>query len=340
MKISNWNVNLYANSKDTEKFKAQRTVVNMQVQPDRSDEDKSIRQQFREQLKQLRDQAKAAQKAQKTQSVELELSDEDYQKIRLLELILSELTGKEVKFIVPKKMDIDGSKYDAHVHQVLAPTVQVQHESVEYEKKSSFEFQASGTVTTEDGREIEFNFNMKQMRHIKYSRSSMTVSGPLVDPLVMNFDGKLPQLSDKKYAFDLDNDGALDQISFLTKGSGFLAFDRNEDGKINDGSELFGTQSGSGFRDLAVYDEDGNGWIDENDSIFEGLRIFMKDDDGNDKLIALGEKGIGAIYLGAVASHFDVLGNEFERNGVVRESGIYLNEDGTTGSVHHVDIQL
>ncbi len=38
--------------------------------------------------------------------------------------------------------------------------------------------------------------------------------------------------------------------------------------KINDGSELFGTSSGDGFKDLATYDEDENGWIDENDSIF------------------------------------------------------------------------
>ena len=61
--------------------------------------------------------------------------------------------------------------------------------------------------------------------------------------------------------------------------------DRNGDGKINDGSELFGTKSGDGFKDLASYDADGNGWIDENDAIFSQLKIWTKDEDGKDKLI-------------------------------------------------------
>ena len=37
--------------------------------------------------------------------------------------------------------------------------------------------------------------------------------------------------------------------------------------------KLFGTSSGDGFKDLAEYDEDGNGWIDENDSIFNRLKV-------------------------------------------------------------------
>ncbi len=340
MKISNWNVNMYANSKDTEKLSIKRSVMNIQPAAEDDKEQQSIKNQFREQLKQLKDQAKAAEKADKVQSFELELSDEDYQKIRLLELILSELTGKEVKFIVPKKIQVDGNHYDGHVNRILQPPIRVERESVSFEKESSFAFEAKGSVTTEDGREIQFNLNMKEMRHIKYESTTTSISGPMVDPLVLNFDGKMPKLSDKKYDFDLDHDGTMDQISFLTKGSGFLAFDKNGDGIINDGSELFGTQTGSGFRDLAVYDEDGNGWIDENDQIFEGLRIFMKDDKGNDQLLALGEKGIGAIYLGSVASHFDLLASDFQQNGQVRESGIYLNEDGSAGMVHHLDIQL
>lgn len=103
MKISNWNVNMYANSKDTEKLSIKRSVMNIQPAVEDDKEQQSIKNQFREQLKQLKDQAKAAEKSDKVESFELELSDEDYQKIRLLELILSELTGKEVKFIVPKK---------------------------------------------------------------------------------------------------------------------------------------------------------------------------------------------------------------------------------------------
>ena len=84
----------------------------------------------------------------------------------------------------------------------------------------------------------------------------------------------------------------------------FLLLDRNEDGKINDGSELFGTKSGDGFRDLSEYDEDRNGWIDENDSVFSKLKVWTKDSEGNDKLLNLKQADVGAIYLGNIDTEF------------------------------------
>lgn len=334
MKIQSSNMNLYANSMDKEKITHKKTLIEQQSN------DRSVRKQFRDQLRQLKSQANQAEKTDESTST-WKLSEEDMQKISMLEKILSELTGKEVKFNIPKSVEIDEGKYDQHVHQALSPgPVRIFREEVSYEKKSSMEFGASGSVTTEDGRSINFDFNIQESRHIKYNRSTTVIEGQLVDPLAISFDGTLPKLTDEKYSFDLDFDGREDQISFLTKGSGFLALDKNGDGKINDGSELFGTQSGSGFKDLAVYDQDNNGWIDENDDIFDGLRVWTKDDEGNDELIALGEKGIGAIFLGSVASRFDILGSDFEKNGVIRESGIYLNEDGSAGNIHHVDISL
>ena len=50
--------------------------------------------------------------------------------------------------------------------------------------------------------------------------------------------------------------------------------------------------------DVVGYDKDENGWIDEADEIFQKLRIWTKDENGNDKLLTLSEAGVGAIYLG------------------------------------------
>ena len=61
------------------------------------------------------------------------------------------------------------------------------------------------------------------------------------------------------------SDGRKDNISFVQPGSGFLAVDKNNDGKINNGKELFGPNTGNGFDELAKYDSDGNQWIDESD---------------------------------------------------------------------------
>ncbi len=124
----------------------------------------------------------------------------------------------------------------------------------------------------------------------------------------------------------------------LGAGSGYLALDKNGDGVINDGSELFGPQSGSGFRDLAAYDEDGNGWIDENDSIWSKLKIWCKNPDGTDSLYTLKEKGVGAICLQNTATDFTLKGSGGRDNGYLRSTGIFLYENGNVGTVQHLDL--
>ena len=162
----------------------------------------------------------------------------------------------------------------------------------------------------------------------------------MTDPLVINMDNLPAGVKDMTFQFDIDCDGKMDEISMLREGSGFLALDKNGDGKINDGSELFGTRSGNGFADLAVYDEDGNGWIDENDEIFDKLRVWSKDKDGKDVLKTLKEADVGAIYLGSTNSQFSLTDKkDNEVLGAVRSTGIYLKEStGMAGTVQQVDL--
>lgn len=212
-----------------------------------------------------------------------------------------------------------------------------------YEEKESTSFYTSGTVKTADGRTIDFDIEAEMSRRFSEHTTVQIDYGAvqLMDPLVINLNGGTAEVSDQKFYFDIDCDGKLDNISLLEQGCGFLALDRNGDGKINDGSELFGTKSGNGFADLAVFDMDGNGWIDENDEIFNHLRIWTKDAAGNDKLVALGVAGVGAIYLGHVASQFS-LNSEKDNstNAVVRESGLFLHENGQAGVIQQVDLAV
>jgi len=160
-----------------------------------------------------------------------------------------------------------------------------------------------------------------------------------VDPLVINLNTNIASLSDQKFEFDIDNDGILDTISSLNEGSGYLALDKNADGVINDGTELFGTDSGDGFKDLAAYDADGNGWIDEADPIFEKLLIWTKDECGQDKLYHLTEKGVGAICLSNASTDFSLKSvKDNATNGAIRSTGIFLYENGTAGTLQHLDI--
>ena len=211
-----------------------------------------------------------------------------------------------------------------------------------YTEAESTTFATSGIVRTADGRDINFNMEVSMSRAFTASINSLEVESYIkTDPLMINLDTDIGSVSDQKFFFDLDTDGKEEEISFAGKGSGFLALDRNGDGKINDGFELFGTKSGDGFKDLAAYDADGNGWIDENDAIFSQLKIWTKDEDGKDKLISLKDADVGAIYLGNADTQFSLKDEDHKLNGEIKKTGIYLHESsGEVGTVNHVDLTV
>ncbi|WP_051637128.1 hypothetical protein [Lachnospira multipara] len=203
-------------------------------------------------------------------------------------------------------------------------------------------FASVGKVVTADGRSIDFNLEVSMSRAFMAETNMLEVKDYIkMDPLVINLDSNITSVSDQKFFFDLDMDGKEENISFAGKGSGFLAFDKNNDGVINDGSELFGTKSGDGFKDLAAYDEDGNGWIDENDSIFNKLKVWTKDDEGNDQLIDLKSADVGAIYLDSANFQFSLKDATNNLNAEIKKTGVYLKEStGAAGTISHVDLVL
>lgn len=203
-------------------------------------------------------------------------------------------------------------------------------------------FASQGMVTTQDGRSIAFGIEVSMSRAFTSKIDTLEVQDYIMtDPLMINLDTNIGTVSDQKFFFDLNADGKEEEMSFAGKGSGFLALDKNQDGKIGDGSELFGTASGDGFLDLAAYDEDKNGWIDENDSVFGQLKIWTKDEDGNDRLIDLKQADVGAIYLGNADTQFSLKDDANRMNGAIRQTGIYLKESsGQAGTIQHVDLAI
>jgi hypothetical protein len=198
-----------------------------------------------------------------------------------------------------------------------------------------------GSVTTQDGEEITFAIDLGLSREYT-SIDEETVASQAVsattDPLVINFRGGMPGLSDTKFAFDINSDGSRELVYAAASGSGFLAFDKNGDGMINNGSELFGPATGNGFTELSGYDSDKNGWIDENDGIFAQLSIWTKDEAGNDKLLTLKEADVGALSLSAVSSSFSLTDDANRLKGRVRSTGIYLSEQANVGVMQQIDL--
>lgn len=285
-------------------------------------------------------------------------------KVALIERLLESLTGKPISIQIPddlkdpKDAEALAKKHHAlvsHAEQqraVQRPSAEAASErhgwglryesSTRHAERESSVFSAQGVVKTADGQEIAFSVDLRMQRSYLREESVRIVAGdaPLKDPLVINFDAPAAALTQTKFSFDLDADGEEDQISFLMPGSGFLVLDADGDGRVTDGREVFGALSGDAFAELAAYDEDGNFWLDEGDAIFSRLRIWTKDEDGRDRLFALGEKGIGALYLGAIATPFSMKDAENTLHGQVRRSGLFLFEDGRAGSLQQIDLAV
>ena len=192
-----------------------------------------------------------------------------------------------------------------------------------------------GVVHTNTGCTIPIDLQLGIGRSF-YEKNNLTRS-VFIDPLIINFNGTLPDLSQETFAFDIDCDGTQDQLSALADGNGFLALDRNKNGMIDDGKELFGTQTGNGFDELSFYDEDNNAWIDENDAIFEGLRIYRQDGE-KQTLCTLGEMGIGAIYLRTIGTPFTYKDDSNISLGQLKATGLFLTEKGEVGSIAQIDL--
>lgn len=208
-----------------------------------------------------------------------------------------------------------------------------------FEEQEDTSFFADGQVKTADGRSIDFSFEMNLNRENFYmDRFERKEKGyVMIDPLVINLSTTTPQVSDTKIDFDLNGDGSPEQIPILKQGSGFLCLDKNGDGIINDGTELFGPATGDGFEELSEYDSDQNWWIDENDPIFDELTLWEGDDEGQMHLTRIKDAGIGAIYLADVASQFDLEDDTGDPAARIKKSGIALNEDGSVSSVQEID---
>ncbi len=216
---------------------------------------------------------------------------------------------------------------------------------VEFEQEYSYqefeqtEFAAEGTIHTEDGQTLHFELAVSQTRTYEEYSSVQLRAGDSVrkDPLAFNFSGTAAELLDARFAFDLDADGAKDQVPMLAGRNGFLALDENANGRIDSGAELFGARTGDGFAELAKYDEDGNQVIDENDSVFARLRIWTPDAVGGGSLETLPDGDVGALLLSRIDAPFE-LRSAANPLGAARSAGVYLREDGRPGLIQQLDL--
>jgi hypothetical protein len=119
------------------------------------------------------------------------------------------------------------------------------------------------------------------------------------DPIALDIDGNgRIRETGETALFDLNADGRQDLVSNLA--APLLALDRNGNGRIDDGSELFGDQHGAanGFLELARLDANGDGRIDASDPDYMRLGLVNLGDPA--AFTSLHENGIASIWLNYV----------------------------------------
>ncbi|WP_181359648.1 calcium-binding protein [Vibrio splendidus] len=164
-------------------------------------------------------------------------------------------------------------------------------------------------------------------------------------PLILDLDGdgiETTNLENGVY-FDHNGDGKLERSATATSDDGFLALDLDGNGTIDYGKELFGdntvladgTLAKNGFEALAQYDENADGIIDANDSIYNQLKVFRDlNQDGisqANELFTLKDLDIASVKVTYTEStHVDDMGNEH------RQQSQYTKSDGTSFSLTDV----
>lgn len=259
---------------------------------------------------------------------------------QMLDLLSGSASAQPTDLRDVLKTDRPPASPTARVSRLTAVEARYQFTERIHEQEST-DFSTTGKIRTADGRLLDFSLDLSMCRDFQCERGKTVVGQvALRDPLVINFAGNAAELSGKRFEFDLDADGKSESMFGLASGSAYLAIDSNGDGKIGDGSELFGTRSGDGFADLARLDSDGDHWLDEDDTAFSTLRFWQRDGAGLDSLSTLKEKGVGAIYLGSTETPFSVTDKENTRLAQIRASGVYLSEDGRAGTLQQVDLAV
>ncbi|WP_260862693.1 calcium-binding protein [Citrobacter sp. Marseille-Q6884] len=159
--------------------------------------------------------------------------------------------------------------------------------------------------------------------------------GPPADarsPIILDLDGDgIETTSSQNYTFfDHDGNGFAENTGWVGKDDGLLVLDRNDDGSIDTGGELFGNNTRlingklaqNGYEALKELDENRDGLINNLDSAWQQLKVWQ-DKNGNglvdeSELLSLDEVSVAEITTGYQSSDYvDAQGNAHKQTSTI-----------------------
>jgi hypothetical protein len=174
-----------------------------------------------------------------------------------------------------------------------------------------------------------------------YIKDSNNLSSPIA--IDLNNDNKISTKHASQGAiFDLKANGVKSQISWVSSEDGFLALDRNKNGLIDNGGELFGDQHGAanGYDELKKFDSNNDGVMDKNDTVFNDLKVWQ-DSNGDGKTQAGELKSLTELGITSLSLNYTTGGQHIDSNDVYhKESSTVAFADGTTRKSEDIWLEL
>jgi len=122
------------------------------------------------------------------------------------------------------------------------------------------------------------SFRSRESDYANKVRRNVQEGSRRIDPLVIDLDGdgiKLVNINQSNAMFDLTGSGFANKTGWISSGDAFLVWDKNNNGRIDDISEMFGNATQSGFKALSLYDTNRDGRIDAFDDVFKNLKLWQ-----------------------------------------------------------------
>ncbi|ELV07882.1 Hypothetical protein F387_00611 [Wohlfahrtiimonas chitiniclastica SH04] len=171
------------------------------------------------------------------------------------------------------------------------------------------------------------------------------VQSPII--IDLNGDGVKTTSKNNTFYFDLDSNTFAEQSGWVDDNDGLLVLDRNSNGKIDNGSELFGNhtilQDGSkaknGFEGLKEFDVNKNDKLDNQDSIWKELKVWQ--DFNQDGIVDIGElKTLDQIGLKEINLAYRNINQTDESGNIHKQTSTVTWMDGRATDVTDVWFQV
>jgi hypothetical protein len=155
-------------------------------------------------------------------------------------------------------------------------------------------------------------------------------------PIVLDLDGNGVSTTSAAHGvrFDLTATGHAGRVGWVAPADGLLAIDLDHDGRIADGSELFGvgtrladgTHAANGYVAMAQYDDNHDGRLDAADAHFKDLRVWV--DANHDGRTDAGElKTLDELHVASLDLH-GLAGTQLQHGNLLGLTSSYTTSDG------------